>query len=85
MDMMFPWRFPACGALFLAVLGGCSTVSKLEPGKKEAQQHAQQVQALQLQVMRFGQRLAGPGEQPASDARPATRCIDRATDAHAEQ
>jgi hypothetical protein len=57
--MMFPRRFLACEAVFLAVLCGCSTVSKLEPGKKEAQQHAQQLQALQLEVMRFADQYVG--------------------------
>ena len=52
-------RFLACGIVGLTLLGGCSWIDSMRPSKKAAEQHAQLVQTLQLQVMRFADEYAG--------------------------
>jgi hypothetical protein len=53
-------RSLTCGALLLsAVLCGCTTINNMRPAKKEAKEHAQQVQVLQLKVMRYADQYAG--------------------------
>jgi hypothetical protein len=52
-------RLLGCGIVGLALLGGCSWIDSMRPSKKAAQQHAQLVQTLQLQVMRFADEYAG--------------------------
>jgi hypothetical protein len=53
-------RSLTCGALLLsAVLCGCSWINSLRPSQREAEQRAQQVQLLQLKVMRYADEYVG--------------------------
>jgi hypothetical protein len=48
------------GALLLsAVLCGCSTLNNMRPSTKEAKERAQQVQVLQIKVMRYADQYVG--------------------------
>lgn len=48
------------GVLLLTVgLGGCSTINNMLPSTKEAQKRAEQVQVLQIKVMRYADQYAG--------------------------
>jgi len=57
--MSFPGRFLACALVLALVLGGCRTIESVDPRKKAAEQHAQQLQKLQMEVMRFADEYAG--------------------------
>lgn len=46
-------------ALVTGALCACSTVNEMRPSTRAAQEHAQQVQVLQLKVMRFADEYAG--------------------------
>ncbi len=59
LDMNCSGRALACAALVAAVLCGCSTVNQMRPSTRQAQEHAQQAQVLQLKVMRFADEYAG--------------------------
>jgi hypothetical protein len=49
----------ASGCVLVTALCGCKTVSNMRPANREAQQHAQQVQELQVKVMRFADEYVG--------------------------
>jgi hypothetical protein len=47
------------GFVLFALLPGCKTVSNMRPANREAQEHAQQIQGLQLKVMRYADEYVG--------------------------
>jgi hypothetical protein len=57
--MSFSGRFLACGLVLAVVLCGCKTIGQVDPRKRAAEQHAQKIQKLQLEVMRFADEYAG--------------------------
>ena len=57
--MSFPGRFLAFALVLGAVLAGCRTIENVDPRKRAAEQQAQQLQKLQLEVMRFADEYAG--------------------------
>jgi len=57
--MSLAGRFLLCGWVITALLCGCKTIEKVDPRKRAAEEHAQQLQRLQLEVMRFADEYAG--------------------------
>jgi hypothetical protein len=57
--MSFCGRFLACGLVLAVVLCGCKTIEGVDPRKRAAEQHAQKIQKLQLEVMRFADEYVG--------------------------
>jgi len=57
--MSFPGRFLACALVLAVALCGCKTIERVDPRKRAAEEHAQQLQKLQLEVMRFADEYAG--------------------------
>jgi hypothetical protein len=57
--MGFPGRFLACVLALAVVLCGCRTIEKADPRKRAAEERTQQLQKLQLEVMRFADEYAG--------------------------
>ncbi|HEY1873526.1 MAG TPA: hypothetical protein VGG67_03885 [Steroidobacteraceae bacterium] len=57
--MGFSGRFLAWGLLLAVVMCGCKTIEQVDPRKRAAEQHAQKIQKLQLEVMRFADEYAG--------------------------
>ena len=56
--MSFPGRFLACALVLTVALCGCKTIERADPRKRAAEEHAQQLQKLQLEVMRFADELS---------------------------
>lgn len=52
-------RLLVCGLLFAALLCGCRTIENVDPRKRAAEERAQQLQRVQLEVMRFADEYAG--------------------------
>jgi hypothetical protein len=53
-------RSLTCGALLLSVaLCGCTTINNMLPSTREAKERAEQVQILQIKVMRYADQYAG--------------------------
>lgn len=52
-------RLLVCGLVFAALLCGCKTIERADPRKRAAEERAQQLQRLQLEVMRFADEYAG--------------------------
>jgi hypothetical protein len=59
MNMKLPGFLLACACVVFSLLCGCKTVSNIRPATREAQQHAQQIQGLQLRVMRYADEYVG--------------------------
>ena len=57
--MSFPGRWLACGLIVGLVLCGCKTIERADPRKRAAEERTQQLQKLQLEVMRFADEYAG--------------------------
>ena len=57
--MSFPGRFLACALVLAVALCGCKTIERVDPRKRAAEEQAQQLQKLQLEVMRFADEYAG--------------------------
>jgi hypothetical protein len=57
--MRLAGRFLVCGLVSAAVLCGCQTIERVDPRKRAAEERAQQLQRLQLEVMRFADEYAG--------------------------
>ena len=57
--MGFPGRFLACALALAAVLCGSRTIEKVDPRHRAAEERTQQLQKLQLEVMRFADEYAG--------------------------
>jgi len=57
--MSLAGRFLVWGWVVAALLCGCKTIEKVDPRKRAAEEHAQQLQRLQLEVMRFADEYAG--------------------------
>jgi len=57
--MSFPGRFLACGLVLAIMLCGCQTIERVDPRKRAAEQHTEQVRKLQLEVMRFADEYVG--------------------------
>ena len=57
--MSFPGRFLACGLVLAIVLCGCRTIERVDPRKRAAEQHSEQIRKLQLEVMRFADEYVG--------------------------
>src|SRR5690348_4744166 len=64
--MSFTGRFLACGLVLAVVLCGCKTIEKADPRKRAAEQHAQKIEKLQLEVMRFADEYAGRSRESIS-------------------
>ena len=52
-------RLLLCGLLLAALLCGCKTIENVDPRKRAAEERAQQLQRLQLEVMSFADEYAG--------------------------
>jgi hypothetical protein len=57
--MGFPGRFLACALALAVVLCGCRTIERADPRKRAAEERTQQLQEVQLEVMRFADEYAG--------------------------
>ena len=57
--MSLAGRFLVCALVVAALLCGCRTIEKVDPRKRAAEERAQQLQRLQLEVMRFADEYAG--------------------------
>ena len=50
---------PACALVLAVTLCGCKTIERADPRKRAAEERAQQVQRLQLEVMRYADEYVG--------------------------
>jgi hypothetical protein len=57
--MSLAGRLLLCGLVLAALLCGCKTIERVDPRKRAAEERAQQLQRLQLEVMRFADEYAG--------------------------
>jgi hypothetical protein len=57
--MSFRGRLLACGLVLALVLCGCRTIERMDPRTHSAEERTQQLQKLQLEVMRFADEYAG--------------------------
>jgi hypothetical protein len=57
--MSFPGRFLTCALVLAVALCACKTIERVDPRKRAAEEQAQQLQKLQLEVMRFADEYAG--------------------------
>jgi hypothetical protein len=57
--MRLAGRFLVCGLVVAVVLCGCRTIENVDPRRRAAEERAQQLQRLQLEVMRFADEYAG--------------------------
>ncbi|MBV8307242.1 MAG: hypothetical protein JO274_07165 [Gammaproteobacteria bacterium] len=57
--MSFTLRLMACGVALAVVMCGCQTIERVDPRKRAAEERTQQLQRLQLEVMRFADEYAG--------------------------
>src|SRR6516225_459740 len=57
--MSLAGRFLACALLLAVVLCGCKTIERVDPRKRAAEEHSEQIRKLQLAVMRFADEYAG--------------------------
>jgi len=57
--MSFPGRLLAYALVLALVLCGCRTIERVDPRNRAAEERTQQLQKLQLEVMRFADEYAG--------------------------
>ena len=57
--MSLAGRLLLCGLVLAALLCGCKTIERVDPRNRAAEERAQQLQRLQLEVMRFADEYAG--------------------------
>jgi len=64
--MSFSGRFLACALLLAVVLCGCKTIERVDPRKRAAEEHSEQIRKLQLEVMRFADEYTGRSREAVS-------------------
>jgi hypothetical protein len=64
--MSVPLRFLACGLALSLTLSACKTIERVDPRRRAAEEHAQQVQRLQLEVMRYADEYVGRSREVVS-------------------
>ena len=77
--MALPIRLRACGPFMALVLCSCTLINNMNPRHKEAQQHAQEIQQLQLTVMRFADEYVGRTRAAIDDFQGAAMALESAS------
>ena len=57
--MSFTLRLVACGVALAVVMCGCQTIERADPRKRAAEERTQQLQRVQLEVMRYADEYVG--------------------------
>jgi len=65
--MSFPERYLTWAVVLALVLCGCKTIERADPRKRAAEERTQQLQKLQLEVMRFADEYAGRSREVATE------------------